>query len=80
MKYLAVAFMIVLMAVGATYYRYQSLSPCDWIERDLILQTGLPELVIQAKIKAEFLLQGIAEPSPSQCLVEWWRVRRESIS
>ena len=69
--------LVVLAGAGATYYRYRSLDPCDWMLQDLTAHFGLPSAVIEAKIRAEFLLQGIVEPSPRDCLFEWWRLRRE---
>ena len=79
MKYLVIALILVAAATGATYARYRSFSPCDWMEQDLAVQTGLPLLVVQARIKADFLLQGIIDPHPGECLVEWWKVRREGL-
>ena len=79
MKYLLIALILVAAAAGATYVRYQSFSPCDWMEQDLVEQTGLPRLIVQARIQADFLLQGITDPNPGECLVEWWKVRREGL-
>ncbi len=69
--------LVVLAGAGATYFRYQSLDPCDWMEQDLAAHFDLPAVVVQAKIRAEFLLQGIVEPDPRDCLFEWWRLRRD---
>jgi hypothetical protein len=74
---IAVVVLLLLVAAAvATYARYQSFSPCDWMEHDLVARTGQPLLVAQASIRASFLMQGIVDPSPQQCLVEWWRQRR----
>ena len=73
MKTLAVVVPVLLVAaVIATYARYESLHPCDWMEHDLASHLSLPRVVIQARIRAEFLLQGITEPGAGDCLVEWW--------
>ncbi|MCG8355066.1 MAG: hypothetical protein MI920_05805 [Kiloniellales bacterium] len=75
MKALVIVCLLIVAAGAATFYRYQSFSPCDWMHQDLVEQTGLPELVIEARIKAVFLLDGITDPAPHECLVEWWEVR-----
>lgn len=74
---LVVAVLVSLAGAGATYLRYRSLDPCVWMEQDLTAYFGLPAAVVQAKIRAEFLLEGIVEPGPKDCLLEWWRLRRE---
>jgi len=67
-------------AMGATYWRYQSLDPCDWMTRDLVKASDLPELVVIAKIRAEFLLEGVTDPDPGQCLFKWWALRRDGLA
>jgi len=80
MRRLVTILVVVLLLLGAasvaTYARYQSFSPCDWMEQDLVEHLGRPLLVVQASIRATFLMQGIVDPSPQECLVEWWRLRR----
>ena len=66
-------------AMGATYWRYQSLDPCDWMTRDLVEESGLPELMVMARIRAEFLLEGVTDPDPGQCLFKWWALRRDGL-
>jgi len=74
---IAVVVLLLLVAAAiATYARYQSFSPCDWMEQDLVERSGQPRLVAQASIRAIFLMRGIVDPSLDQCLVEWWRLRR----
>lgn len=79
MRWLALVVVLLVAAAGSTYLRYQSFSPCDWMAQDLEAQTGLPNLVIQARIKALFLLDGIADPGPVDCLLAWWDVRQEGL-
>ena len=64
-------------AVIATYSRYESFSPCIWIEQDQARATGLPTLVTRGRIHAEFLLRGIREPDAMDCLLSWWDFRLE---
>ena len=76
---LTVLLLLAIAAAGATYGRYQSLDPCDWMEQDLAATFGLTALVVEARIRADFLLQGIVDPSPTDCLLEWWRLRRDGL-
>ncbi len=70
---------VVLVIAGsiATYVRYESFNPCDWMEQDLTAQSALPRIVVQGRIKAEFLIEGITDPTPSQCVQAWWKFRRD---
>ena len=79
MKWLVILALLAGAAAGATYTRYQSFSPCDWMARDLEATTGLPSLVVQARIKALFLLDGVTDPDPVDCLLAWWDVRQEGL-
>lgn len=79
MKYLVVIFGLLLVAVGATFMRYESFSPCDWIEADLAESSDLPLLVIQSRVSAYFLLDGIVNPDFGDCLLGWWEFRLEGI-
>ena len=78
MKYPIIALGLLLAAVVATYVRYQSLDPCDWLERDMAQRIGVPGLVVRGRIRAQFLIQGIADPRPTDCLTDWWSFRSES--
>ena len=66
-----------LAATIATYSRYESFSPCIWIEQDQARATGLPTLVTRGRLHAEFLLRGIREPNTMDCLLSWWDFRLE---
>ena len=77
MKTLLVVVVLLGAAVVATFVRYESLDPCDWIMRDFGEASGLPPLVAQARMRAGFLMQGITEPTAYDCLMEWWRRRSE---
>ena len=70
---------LLLVAAIATYGRYQSLHPCDWMEEDLAAQSSLPRVAIELQISAAFLLEGVADPSVGDCLVKWWDWRREGL-
>ena len=80
MRYALLVLGLALAATVATYVRYESLDPCDWMERDMARQSGLPRLVVRARIHAEFLLEGITEPSATECLSSWWEFRAEGAS
>lgn len=79
MKWLAILVLLAGAAAGATYARYESFSPCDWMARDLETSTGLPGLVVQARIKAHFLLEGTTDPDSLDCLLAWWDIRQEGL-
>lgn len=70
---------LLLAAAVATYVRYQSLDPCEWLAQDLTAQSGLPRVAVELRISTAFLLDGIADPAAGQCLVKWWQWRREGI-
>ena len=79
MRITLVLLVLLLAGIAATYARYESLSPCIWMERDLAAKSGLPEIVVKARIQAAFLLEGITEPDALQCLTEWWQLRSEGL-
>ena len=77
-KTISLFFVIAIAAATiATYSRYESFSPCIWIEQDQARATGLPTLVTRGRIHAEFLLRGIREPDAMDCLLSWWDFRLE---
>lgn len=72
----SVALMIAVSAATvATYVRYQSFDACDWIAQDMAGQTSLPVAVWEGKVRAEFLLRGITNPDPGDCILAWWEER-----
>ena len=79
MKIATVTICILLVAMAMTYIRYQSLHPCDWMEKDLAQRTGLPRLVVQGRIRAGFLIQGIVDPDTVDCVLAWWAYRAEGL-
>lgn len=80
MKYLIVVFGLIAIAAAATYLRYQSFSPCDWIETDLMEDSGQPQIVVQSRIQAHFLLNGIVDPDFGECLLGWWEFRLDGLA
>jgi len=80
MKTVGVGLMAVALAAAvATWSRYESFDPCVWMEQDLAKQSSLPRPVIGARIQAEFLLRGIGNPGPYQCLQAWWKFRADNL-
>ena len=79
MKFMTVLTCIGIAAVVMTYVRYQSLDPCDWMEQDLARQTELPRLVVQGRIRAGFLLDGIVDPDSLDCVLAWWQYRADGL-
>ena len=76
-KFLYLAAALSFAAATATFARYESFDPCVWLEHDLAEQTGLPRMVAQAQIQAEFFVEGVTNPSAKQCLFAWWDVRAD---
>ena len=79
MKYLVVGCALLLAATVATYARYASLDPCDWMEQDMAETSGLPLLLVQARIRGAFLLDGTLDPGPTDCLLKWWDFRANGL-
>ena len=70
---------LLVVAVIATYARYESLHPCDWMKHDLAADSSLPQVAVELQISAAFLLDGITDPTPGDCLVKSWDWRREGL-
>ena len=79
MKSFVVLTGLLIAALVATYARYQSLDPCDWMMRDLAESSNLPGIVVAARVRSAFLLDGITEPTATDCLSGWWRLRSEML-
>jgi len=77
-KSFIIILIISLGAILATWAKYQSLDPCEWLHRDISQKINLPILMIKAQVKAGFLLHGIASPSAGQCIYAWWKYRFEN--
>ncbi len=77
MKYALIAIALFGAASAATYVRYESLDPCDWMVHDLARKSNLPRFIIEAKVRADFMLEGITDPSPYECLSAWWKLRAD---
>jgi len=66
---------MLLFGAAATYHRYASFNPCDWIEQDFIEQSGMPSLIVQGQMNTRFLMDGIVNPDAYQCIKMWWRLK-----
>ncbi len=75
MKVLVLILGLAGAAAVATVVRYGSLDPCAWLDHDTAELTGLPRLVAQAQVRAAFLLDGITDPTPGECLTAWWDLK-----
>ncbi len=76
MKYALLAIGLVIAASAATYARYESLDPCDWLEHDLAQKSGLAWIAKKAEILAKIGL----DPGPTDCLSAWWEFRADALS
>lgn len=72
MRYLLIIAALLAAGTIATYLRYESLSPCVWLEKDMQTASGLPAIAVSTQIRATFLLDGISEPDAWDCLLAWW--------
>ncbi len=63
---------VLVAAAAATLMRYGSLDPCVWLETDQIEDSILPPVAVRAQIRAVFLLDGVTDPGPLDCLLQWW--------
>jgi hypothetical protein len=77
--FLIAALAAALAAAAATWARYESFSPCDWMEHDLAASTGLPRLVVTARVRAQFLIEGVTDPDMTRCILAWWRFRADGL-
>jgi len=75
MKFVFLIVALVAAESVATLVRYGSLQPCDWLDHDTAQEAGLPRLVAQAQVRAAFLLEGITNPTPGECLTAWWDLK-----
>ena len=74
-NFIALVVIAAIAATAATWFRYQSFDPCVWLEQDYANDSALPRIVIQGRIKAEFLLRGLSAPTPKDCIDAWWNFR-----
>ncbi len=69
----------LIAASGATLVQYGSLHPCAWLRVDAAQESSLPAPIVETRLRAAFLLRGITDPGPSDCITEWWRVRQRGL-
>ncbi len=79
MKYLGIVVVLAVAAVIATFARYESIDPCEWLEQDMTRALGMPRIVAQARIRAGFMFRGIVEPTSGECLEDWWRLKAKGL-
>lgn len=75
MRWLILVVVLLLAATGSTFAGYGSLSPCRWLVIDTAEHTGLPESLAAARARADMALHGDVDPTTTDCLRAWWRVR-----
>jgi hypothetical protein len=66
---------LAIFSSGATFGRYGNFDPCDWTAQDHAKATLVPRIVWAGRLKADFLLRGVAQPSFSDCMFAWWESR-----
>ena len=75
MRWLMLVVLLLIAATGVTYADYGSLNPCRWLVIDTAEHTGLPESLAAARARADMALHGDVDPTTTDCLRAWWRVR-----
>jgi hypothetical protein len=79
MRILLLILGLIAAAVVATFVRYQSLHPCDWLEKDMTAASEMPEIWVIARLRARFLVEGITDPGVLDCIEGWWSFRIEEL-
>ncbi len=79
MRYLEIVVALVVAAAIATFARYESFDPCEWLEHDMARAIGMPPVLAQARIRATFMFRGIVEPDTTDCLEAWWHLKAEGL-
>jgi hypothetical protein len=77
-----IAIIVVIMTLVAgigTFSRYRSFDPCVWLKQDMMARAEQPAVVVEARIAARFLVDGIVDPSFGNCLEGWWSYRLEDL-
>ncbi len=75
MRWILLIAVLLVAASGATYANYGSLSPCRWLVIDTAEYTGLAEPLAAARARADMALKGDIDPTTTDCVRAWWRVR-----
>jgi len=79
MRVFVLVFALSAAGVAATFARYGSLHPCDWLLHDMVDASDMPEIWVETRIRARFFLDGVSEPGVVDCLDGWWTFRIEEI-
>ena len=77
MKILLAVVVLIGAAAVATYVQYRSFDPCDWLIHDMATDSDLPHVVTEARMRADFLVDGITDPNAEDCIVKWWKFRQD---
>ncbi len=80
MKWFWATVLLIFVAGAGTYGRYQSLDPCVWLKKDMVAGSEMPEIWVETRIRARFLLDGITSPTAEECLRGWWSFRAEELA
>jgi hypothetical protein len=76
-RFIVILIGLAIFASGATFGRYGNFDPCDWTAQDQAEATLIPKIVWEGRLKAKFLVKGIAEPTYTDCMLAWWESRAE---
>ncbi len=66
--WLKIAVLVIVMIVVGFFIRYGSGHPCDWLVHDLSAKSGMPQLVIEGVLLAQFRGE---DPTVGTCLSRW---------
>jgi len=79
MRVFILVFALSAVGVAATFARYGSLHPCDWLRQDMTAASILPESLVRGQIRLRSFLEGTIEPDALDCLEWWWSFRSKEI-
>ena len=68
MTWLKIAVLVIGMVAVGVFIRYGSADPCDWLVHDMSAKSGMPKLVIDGILLAQFRGD---EPTIGTCASRW---------
>lgn len=68
MTWVKIAVLVIVVIVVGFFIRYGSGHPCDWLVHDLSAKSGMPQLVIEGVLLAQFRGE---DPTARICLSRW---------
>ena len=77
MRVFVLVFALSAAGIAATFARYGSLHPCDWLLHDMVDASDMPEPLVEPSVQLRLLFDGLIQPTALDCLDRWWSFRIE---